>query len=91
MTFDYQKVAEILPGLPASEPIVLELKLGLNGCQPCTDKRVPKKKLKALRLPVRDQHDLTDHASASQCFVCLSGLTKRQPLCDQRLDLLLLQ
>ena len=42
-------------------------------------------------LPVRYQHDLTDHASASQQFVCEPRLAEKQPLCDQRLDLFLLQ
>ena len=44
-----------------------------------------------LLLAVRYQHDLTDHASASQYFVCVPRLADRQPLCDQRLDLLLLE
>lgn len=48
-------------------------------------------KLKTLLLPIGHQHDLTDHASASQQFVCVPRLAERQPLCDQRLDLLLLQ
>ncbi len=48
-------------------------------------------RLETLLLPIRHQHDLTDHASAFQQFVCVPRLAERQPLCDQRLDLLLLQ
>ncbi len=48
-------------------------------------------KLKTLLLTIRHQHELTDHPSASQQFVCVPRLAERQPLCDQRLDLLLLQ
>ena len=42
-------------------------------------------------LAVRHQHDFAEHAAFAQHLVRAARLFERQPLCDQRLDLALLE
>jgi RNA polymerase sigma factor (sigma-70 family) len=41
--FDYSRIVALVPKLPNSRRIVLELYFGLNGCQPCSLRRIAKK------------------------------------------------
>lgn len=41
--FDYAAISALMPKLPESQRLVLELSFGLDGCQPCSPERIAKK------------------------------------------------